>query len=59
MPMGFIEYVEPILEQSKTNRNEYHKKYYYIRQQAILNQRKNLYHQKKQIAQIEVDFTKK
>lgn len=59
MPMGFIEYVEPSVEKSKTNRTEYFKNYYQLRRREILNQQKSYQQKKKQIAQIEVDFTKK
>ena len=57
MPAGYIEYVEPMLEKSRTN--EYNRQYYQKRQHIILEQRRKLYQQKKLIPQIEVDFTKK
>lgn len=65
MPMGHIEYVKPMLEKSKTvdraKINEYNRQYYYQRQRAILDQRKEQYLQRKQklIPEIIVDFTKK
>ena len=57
MPIGHIEYVEPLLEKSKTN--EYNRRYYQKRQHIILEQRRELYQKKKLIPRIEVDFTKK
>ena len=59
MPIGHIEYVEPVVEKSKTDRSEYFKKYYENRRRHILNQQKEYQTKKKLISQIEVDFTKK
>lgn len=59
MPMGHIEYVEPVVEKSKTDRSEYFKKYYENRQRIILANKRVYYQNKKKlIPQIEVDFTK-
>ena len=57
MPMGYFEYVEPIVQ--KRDRTDYFQKYYENRKQHILNQQKQ-YHQSKKkrlIPEIIVDFS--